>query len=72
MRVGGRCHRAPRQARHARVAAGKGAGLSAACAPDAAIGDLPLLYPFVVNDPGEGTQAKRRAHAWSSITCRRP
>ena len=39
---------------------GKGAGLSAACAPDAAIGDLPLLYPFVVNDPGEGTQAKRR------------
>ena len=51
---------------------GKGAGLSAACAPDAAIGDLPLLYPFVVNDPGEGTQAKRRAHAWSSITCRRP
>jgi cobaltochelatase CobN len=42
---------------------GKGAGLSAACAPDAAIGDLPLLYPFVVNDPGEGTQAKRRAHA---------
>src|SRR5205085_2578864 len=27
------------------------------------IADLPLLYPFVVNDPGEGTQAKRRAHA---------
>ncbi|MGH9192158.1 MAG: cobaltochelatase subunit CobN, partial [Acidimicrobiales bacterium] len=42
---------------------GKGAGLSAACTPDAALGDLPLLYPFVVNDPGEGTQAKRRAHA---------
>jgi cobaltochelatase CobN len=42
---------------------GKGVGLSAACAPDAALGDLPLLYPFVVNDPGEGTQAKRRAHA---------
>ena len=39
---------------------GKGAGLSAACAPDAAIEDLPLLYLFVVNDPGEGTQAKRR------------
>ena len=32
-------------------------------APDAALGDLPLFYPFVVNDPGEGTQAKRRAHA---------
>jgi cobaltochelatase CobN len=42
---------------------GKGVGLSAACAPDAALGDLPLLYPFVVNDPGEGAQAKRRAHA---------
>ncbi|MFN2608992.1 MAG: cobaltochelatase subunit CobN [Acidimicrobiales bacterium] len=42
---------------------GKGVGLSAACAPDAALGDLPLIYPFVVNDPGEGTQAKRRAHA---------
>ena len=42
---------------------GKGVGLSAACYPDAALGDLPLVYPFVVNDPGEGTQAKRRAHA---------
>ena len=34
-----------------------------ACFPDAALGDVPLFYPFVVNDPGEGTQAKRRAHA---------
>lgn len=42
---------------------GKTAGLSAACAADAAIGDLPLVYPFLVNDPGEGTQAKRRVHA---------
>ncbi|MFE5624617.1 cobaltochelatase subunit CobN [Streptomyces virginiae] len=42
---------------------GKNAGLSAACAPDAALGDLPLVYPFLVNDPGEGTQAKRRVHA---------
>ncbi|MGH8907481.1 MAG: cobaltochelatase subunit CobN, partial [Egibacteraceae bacterium] len=42
---------------------GKGLGLSASCAPDAVLGDVPLLYPFVVNDPGEGTQAKRRAHA---------
>ena len=42
---------------------GKGVGLSAACFPDAALGDVPLVYPFVVNDPGEGTQAKRRAHA---------
>ncbi len=42
---------------------GKGVGLSASCFSDAALGDLPLFYPFVVNDPGEGTQAKRRAHA---------
>jgi cobaltochelatase CobN len=42
---------------------GKGLGLSASCAPDAVLGDLPLVYPFIVNDPGEGTQAKRRAHA---------
>jgi cobaltochelatase CobN len=42
---------------------GKTLGLSADCAPDAALGDLPLVYPFLVNDPGEGTQAKRRAHA---------
>jgi cobaltochelatase CobN len=42
---------------------GKNAGLSAECGPDAVLGDLPLVYPFLVNDPGEGTQAKRRAHA---------
>ncbi|MFI6484750.1 cobaltochelatase subunit CobN [Nonomuraea sp. NPDC050663] len=42
---------------------GKSAGMSASCGTDAAIGDLPLVYPFLVNDPGEGTQAKRRAHA---------
>lgn len=42
---------------------GKNVGLSADCGPDAAIGDLPLVYPFLVNDPGEGSQAKRRAHA---------
>lgn len=42
---------------------GKTAGMSASCAPDAALADLPLVYPFLVNDPGEGTQAKRRVHA---------
>jgi cobaltochelatase CobN len=42
---------------------GKTLGMSAECGPDAALGDLPLIYPFLVNDPGEGTQAKRRAHA---------
>ena len=42
---------------------GKNVGLSSACGPDAALGSLPVIYPFLVNDPGEGTQAKRRAHA---------
>ncbi|MFI2280628.1 cobaltochelatase subunit CobN [Nocardia beijingensis] len=42
---------------------GKTLGMSASCGTDAALGDLPLIYPFLVNDPGEGTQAKRRAHA---------
>lgn len=42
---------------------GKTVGLSASCYSDAAIDELPLIYPFLVNDPGEGTQAKRRAHA---------
>jgi cobaltochelatase CobN len=42
---------------------GKSAGLSANCLPDAVLGQLPHLYPFIVNDPGEGIQAKRRAGA---------
>jgi len=42
---------------------GKANALSGACFPDAALGDVPFVYPFVVNDPGEGTQAKRRTHA---------
>ncbi len=42
---------------------GKAVALSAACFPEAALGPLPHLYPFIVNDPGEGTQAKRRAQA---------
>ena len=42
---------------------GKTAGLSASCAADAVLGNLPLVYPFLINDPGEGAQAKRRAHA---------
>lgn len=42
---------------------GKTLGMSAECGTDAALGDVPLIYPFLVNDPGEGTQAKRRAHA---------
>jgi len=42
---------------------GKATGLSAACFPEAALGPLPQIYPFIVNDPGEGTQAKRRTSA---------
>ncbi|GAB4007222.1 cobaltochelatase subunit CobN [Nocardioides ultimimeridianus] len=42
---------------------GKNAAMSASCGTDAAIGSMPLIYPFLVNDPGEGAQAKRRAHA---------
>ncbi|HKT18080.1 MAG TPA: cobaltochelatase subunit CobN [Stellaceae bacterium] len=42
---------------------GKAVALSAGCFPEAALGPLPHLYPFIVNDPGEGTQAKRRAQA---------
>lgn len=42
---------------------GKSVGLSEACFPGVAQGELPLVYPFIVNNPGEGTQAKRRAHA---------
>lgn len=42
---------------------GKGVGLSQNCFPDAVLGNLPLFYPFILNDPGEGAQAKRRAHA---------
>ena len=42
---------------------GKATALSADCLPEAVLGPLPHLYPFIVNDPGEGTQAKRRAGA---------
>ena len=42
---------------------GKALALSAACFPEAALGPLPHVYPFIVNDPGEGSQAKRRGAA---------
>jgi cobaltochelatase CobN len=42
---------------------GKALALSAECWPEAALGPVPHLYPFIVNDPGEGSQAKRRAAA---------
>ncbi len=42
---------------------GKSVALSDACWPEALIGDLPVIYPFIVNDPGEAAQAKRRIGA---------
>lgn len=42
---------------------GKSVALSETCLPEAVFGPTPHLYPFIVNDPGEGTQAKRRAQA---------
>ena len=42
---------------------GKALALSDACFPEICAGPVPQLYPFIVNDPGEGTQAKRRIGA---------
>lgn len=42
---------------------GKGTALSEFCWPDQILGPLPNFYPFIVNDPGEGAQAKRRTQA---------
>lgn len=42
---------------------GKGIGLSSSCYPEVGLRDIPHFYPYIVNNPGEGTQAKRRAHA---------
>lgn len=40
---------------------GKALGLSETCYPDLSIMDLPNVYPYIINDPSEGTQAKRRS-----------
>ncbi|ASP32689.1 cobaltochelatase subunit CobN [Labrenzia sp. VG12] len=42
---------------------GKALALSVACFPEAVLGPTPNIYPFIVNDPGEGAQAKRRTSA---------
>lgn len=42
---------------------GKAVALSDACWPEALTRDWPVLYPFIVNDPGEAAQAKRRLGA---------
>jgi cobaltochelatase CobN len=41
---------------------GKSVGLSESCYPDIAISDLPNIYPYIINNPAEGTQAKRRSY----------
>ena len=42
---------------------GKATALSEICAPRAVLGPIPLIYPFIVNNPGEAAQAKRRTAA---------
>jgi cobaltochelatase CobN len=42
---------------------GKAVALSPSCAPRAVLGALPVIYPFIVNNPGEAAQAKRRTAA---------
>ncbi len=42
---------------------GKSVALSGGCWPEALIGATPVIYPFIVNDPGEAAQAKRRIGA---------
>lgn len=58
-----RCTDSCRQARNLEWLPGKGSVFSAQCWPDALLGPLPNIYPFIVNDPGEGAQAKRRTQA---------
>ena len=42
---------------------GKAVALTAACFPEAVVGPLPVIYPFIVSNPGEAAQAKRRIAA---------
>ncbi|RRJ33701.1 cobaltochelatase subunit CobN [Halocatena pleomorpha] len=42
---------------------GKTVGLNGESAPDQLLSDLPNVYPYIINNPGEGTQAKRRSYA---------
>ena len=42
---------------------GKTVGLNGESAPDQLVGGLPNVYPYIINNPGEGTQAKRRSYA---------
>jgi len=42
---------------------GKGSALSSKCCPDIILNGIPNIYPFQMDDPGEGLQAKRRSEA---------
>jgi cobaltochelatase CobN len=42
---------------------GKAVALTAACFPEAVVGPLPVIYPFIISNPGEAAQAKRRIAA---------
>ena len=65
LRDGFRAHAVVHMGKHGNLEwlPGKALALSANCFPEAALGPMPNLYPFIVNDPGEGTQAKRRSQA---------
>src|SRR6185436_2652143 len=58
-----RCHRSHGRARHIGMAAGQSRCLTESCVPEAVIGPLPVMYPFIVSNPGEAAQAKRRLAA---------
>ncbi|MBZ9941936.1 cobaltochelatase subunit CobN [Mesorhizobium sp. BR1-1-13] len=42
---------------------GKTVALSQSCFPEIVTGPLPVIYPFIVSNPGEAAQAKRRIAA---------
>lgn len=42
---------------------GKNVGLSEKCDPDLILDGLPNLYPYIIDDPGEGIQTKRRTES---------
>lgn len=42
---------------------GRSNGLSGTCCPDVVMDSVPHLYPYIIDDPGEGIQAKRRSEA---------
>ncbi len=60
-----KCHAVVHVGKHGNLEwlPGKALALSNTCFPEAVLGPLPHFYPFIVNDPGEGSQAKRRTAA---------